>query len=143
MNVKLFVAAKGIVVRDGKVLVVRESSKYDEGTRAGEWDVPGGRIDPGEALSDAARREVLEETGLDVEVRDTFFANEATPRPVVNGEEWQIVRIFFECIADFNDVKLSDDHDEHKWIDPRDYKRENVIENLAPAFEAYVRKYLS
>ncbi len=35
---------------------------------AGLWSIPGGRVEPQESLTDAVRREVLEETGLEVEV---------------------------------------------------------------------------
>ena len=46
---QLFVGAKGLVSRlDGKVLIVRESTSYKEGTETGKWDVVGGRIEPEE-----------------------------------------------------------------------------------------------
>ena len=58
------VGVGAVVVRDGRALVVRRAHE----PRKGEWSLPGGLLDLGESLVDAARREVKEETGLDVEV---------------------------------------------------------------------------
>lgn len=56
----------GAVVLDdlGRLLAVRRRNEPSRGC----WSVPGGRVEAGEATSDAARREVLEETGLRVEI---------------------------------------------------------------------------
>lgn len=48
---------------DGRVLLVRRCA---EDSRGGEWEFPGGKVDPGEDLSTALHREVREETGLRV-----------------------------------------------------------------------------
>jgi 8-oxo-dGTP pyrophosphatase MutT (NUDIX family) len=50
-------AAGGVVVQDGRVLLVHRP-RYDD------WTFPKGKLDPGESFEDAALREVEEETGL-------------------------------------------------------------------------------
>jgi ADP-ribose pyrophosphatase YjhB (NUDIX family) len=57
-----------VAVRDNALLLVRRG----RGPAAGEWSVPGGRVEPGETLHAAVVREVLEETGLEVVV-DRFL----------------------------------------------------------------------
>ncbi|MCR4328640.1 MAG: NUDIX domain-containing protein [Patescibacteria group bacterium] len=135
---KLFIATKAFIVRDGKVLIVRESGKYDEGTNAAKYDVVGGRLKPGERFDESLRREVREETGLDVKIGKPFFVNEW--RPVVKDEQWQIVGMFFECVVEEGEVKLSGDHDAYEWIDPAEYQNYPLIENLKVAFEAYLAR---
>ncbi len=68
MTVRPEVAVGGVAVHDGALLVVRRG----RGPAAGEWSVPGGRVEPGETLRAAVAREVLEETGLEVVV-DRFL----------------------------------------------------------------------
>ena len=51
---------------EGRVLLVRRAHEPSLGL----WSIPGGRVEPGESAREAARREVREETGLDVEVGD-------------------------------------------------------------------------
>lgn len=137
-QIKLFVATKALIIKEGKILLIRESSNYKGGTQPNKFDVIGGRISPGEKFEEALKREVKEETGLEVEIGMPFFVNEA--RPIVKGEKWQIIRIFFRCTTNTgSEIILGEDHDEFKWIDPANYKQENIIENLYPVFEAYLK----
>lgn len=138
MGIKLFIATKAFITYHGKVLILRESSKYGDGSNVAKYDVPGGRIKPGQRFDESLLREVKEETGLDVEIGRPFLVSEW--RPQVRGEQWQIVGIFFECKTDSNEVKLSKDHDDFQWINPEDYKKYNLIDNLRPAFETYLKE---
>jgi 8-oxo-dGTP diphosphatase len=58
-TVQLCVGA--IVVLDGRLLLVQRANEPG----AGEWSVPGGRVEPGEMLAEAVVRELAEETGLE------------------------------------------------------------------------------
>lgn len=53
-------AVSTAIFRDGKVLLARRGAKPSIGL----WTLPGGRVEPGETLSDAAAREVMEEVGV-------------------------------------------------------------------------------
>lgn len=138
MEPKLFVATKAFINHRGKILILRESNTYTDGTNTEKYDVAGGRLTPGEKFNDALQREIKEETGLDVDIGKPFHAGEW--RPVVRGEQWQVVGIFFECFAKSDEVILSEDHNGYEWIDPKHYAEFNIIDNLATAFEAYSNK---
>lgn len=138
MEFKLFAATKAFIVYQGKLLLLRESSKYVDGSNAGSYDVVGWRVTPGERFDESLLREIREETGLSVRIGRPFFASEW--RPVVRGEQWQIIGTFFECFADADKVVLSGDHSEYIWIDPADFWEYPIIENLKPAFESYLSR---
>ncbi len=55
-----------IVVRDGSLLMVRRGREPGKDL----WSIPGGRLEHGEYIVDAIKREVREETGLEVDVGD-------------------------------------------------------------------------
>ena len=110
MNIKQFTAAKALVFHNEKVLILKESTKYQDGANAGKFDVPGGRVKLGQRFDESLKREIKEETGLEIIIGKPFFVNEW--RPVVKNEQWQITGIYFECLAASDEVKLSNDHDE-------------------------------
>lgn len=71
------VPAVGVVcLKDDQVLLIRRGTP----PRLGEWSLPGGRIEPGEAVQQAALRELREETGVEadlvglIDVVDGIFA---------------------------------------------------------------------
>jgi ADP-ribose pyrophosphatase YjhB (NUDIX family) len=58
------VGVGAVIVADGKVVLIRR--RYEP--LAGRWSLPGGTLELGETLEDGVAREMLEETGLEVEV---------------------------------------------------------------------------
>lgn len=58
------VGVGGVVIQDDRALLIRRGSE----PLKGEWSIPGGMLELGETLEDGVRRELREETGLDVRV---------------------------------------------------------------------------
>ncbi len=97
------VSIKGVVIHDGSVLLLLNER--------GEWDLPGGRPDPGEDHRAALRREVREETALEVEVGEPLDGHLFEVLP------GRFVRILpFACrLAGRADAALSPEHVELRW----------------------------
>jgi nucleoside triphosphatase len=95
--------------REGKVFLVR-SHKW-----RGRWVLPGGHIELGERMEDALRREVKEETNLDI--RDIEFI--CFQEFIYDERFWKRRHfIFFDyaCKTDSTDVKLNDEAQEYAWV---------------------------
>jgi len=129
------VATKAFISYKGKIIIVKESGDHPSNTQVDKYDIPGGRMNPIETLHQSLTREVREEVGLEIGIKGSFFANEAFTE--FKDQTWHIVRIFFNCDAKTNSVNLSPEHYEYKWINPKEYKKFNIIKNLYPAFEKY------
>lgn len=136
MHPKLFVAAKAFINCSGKVLIIRESKEYTDAKNV-FFDVVGGRLEPGEPFEACLKREILEETGLVLkEIGRPFFVGEW--RPMIKGEQWQVVGIFIECFTDNYKIELGSSHDSYKWIDPLDFHQEKLFPTLKEAFKSYL-----
>ena len=96
---------------EGKYLLLRRSAKkYPE---AGEqWDMVGGRIDPGTTLMENLAREVREEAGLSLTGDPRLVAAQDILR--VPGRH--VVRLTYIGAAS-GVPKLSEEHDEYQWFD--------------------------
>ena len=65
-----------VVFRGDEVLIIKRGKP----PFFGQWSIPGGGLEHGEALKDAARREVREETGVEIEIIGLIDVFEALPR---------------------------------------------------------------
>lgn len=139
-DVVLNVAAKAVIVNDkGQVLIMRESSKHATNTKAGHYQLPGGRLEAGEAFVDGLKREAFEETGLRVEMGRPILVGEW--RPVVLGVPHQIVGIFVVCKAEgMPRVRLSEEHDDAQWIDPKHHKNYDIVTPDWQAIDAFAQQ---
>lgn len=91
------VAAYGLVVRDGQILLTQLARRISSDQR---WHLPGGGVDHGEDPRDALVREIREETGLDAEVGETARVYSAhRPSMWRQGRRWdyQALRIVYDA----------------------------------------------
>jgi len=102
-------AAGGLVVRDGKVVVVHRP-KYDD------WSLPKGKLDPGEGWEDAAVREVEEETG----VRARIVAELAPSRYRDRKGRPKTVRWYRMDVVDAGTFEPDAEVDELRWLAPEE-----------------------
>ena len=98
------------VEKGWQVLVLRRRP----GTRcAGSWEMIHGKVDGGERLEAAARRELREETGLAAE---RLFSVTMHPFYVLPRQTVQIAAVFAAVVAREASVTCGDEHDKHAWL---------------------------
>ena len=79
--------ASTAVFRGGSVLL----GERGKGALAGMWSLPGGHVEPGEPAREAARREVLEETGVVAEILGLVDLHEVIRRTTDGAVSWHYV----------------------------------------------------
>jgi len=87
-----------VVVRGTDILLLHRSATPDD-PDDGDWVLPGGRPRPGESMVACARRETVEETGLDVIVQRCLFVLEVSSPPPGGG---RVVELVFQALAPQN-----------------------------------------
>lgn len=139
MTTRHFIATKAVIERDGKILLLRENPAYSDGLQAGLYDVVGGRNKAGETKRDGLRREVMEETGLTVHDADLFHVDDVTLKK--DDEQWVIQCYYYACHIPDGDVKLSQDHDDYRWVDLDELDTIKYIPRLKTIFDAYMERF--
>jgi 8-oxo-dGTP diphosphatase len=101
------------VVKDNTILIVRRVAHDD--TLAGQWELPGGGVDPGETIEQSAVRELQEETGLEVDkILGTFTGFDYT-----TAKKPKARQINFKVTVKPGDIRLTE-HDRYRWITAAD-----------------------
>jgi ADP-ribose pyrophosphatase YjhB (NUDIX family) len=105
------VGVGAVVVKDGKALIVKRAHE----PRKGEWSLPGGRVELGEPLFDAVRREIKEETGLEIEVGPVVEVFDRIHR--LDGRvRYHFVIVDYLCVCVGGELGAGDDADDVAWV---------------------------
>lgn len=114
MAIKYWVGAKAIVynVNLKKFLVVKRSL---DDTSAGFWENPGGKKELGETMEEALKREILEETGIEVEDYVFLYAT------AINEDRNPFLIMGYFVPTTKEDIELSFEHTEYKWATVDEY----------------------
>jgi 8-oxo-dGTP diphosphatase len=107
-----------------KFLIVKRSK--DEIAFPGKWVFPGGKLETGQSVMDTLKREVLEEVGIDIEPRKQFITDYTFMRP----DNHNVVGFTFLVHAISEDITLSADFDDHRWITPEQLKDFDYVPNM-------------
>ena len=106
------VGVGAVVVRDGRALIIRRAHE----PRKGEWSLPGGHLDLGESLIDAVRREVKEETGLDVHPGPIVETFDRVHRDPDGRIRFHFVIVDFVCEAPPGEAVAGSDAEAVAWV---------------------------
>ena len=114
---------------DGKIFLMRSHKWHNK------YALPGGHIEFGETAEEAVKREVKEETNMDVEVLEFFMMQDCIFPEEFYKEKRHFIFLDFLCKAITTNVKLNDEAESFVWV--------HIDEALHLPLESYTRNLLS
>ena len=109
--------AKAVIRNNGKILILKRSDKNPRSP--GKWCLPGGHMEKGEDYVECCKREVLEETGIKINVKQVLHTK------YVNGREGdlQLIHVIFEAeILGSDKVTISEEHTAYQWVNENEFQ---------------------
>jgi len=94
--------------QNGSILVLRRSERSR--SNPGKWELPGGKPNPGESFEESVRREVLEETGFEIDIHHSA----GTADQEVTG--YHVVHVILIASIRSGGLALSNEHVEFRWV---------------------------
>ena len=101
-----------VVIRDGRILMVKRSKEPAKG----KWSIPAGGLELGEMLYDGARREVLEECSVHVEIEQVLDAAERIIKDENGRIKYHFVMVDMLGRYGGGEVKAQSDAAECRWV---------------------------
>ena len=109
------VTVKGVVVYNQRLLLLKKIKPSKD--NYGYWELPGGGMEYNESPNEAVKREIMEETGLEVDVEGMISSFH------VVRKDKEIVGIIFLCYAKNDLVQLSSEHTEYVFVTQEEAKQ--------------------
>ncbi|WP_246186753.1 (deoxy)nucleoside triphosphate pyrophosphohydrolase [Microlunatus speluncae] len=112
--------------RPRRVLAARRSGPAE---LAGRWEFPGGKVDPGETAAEALTREIAEELGVAIAVRDEL--TDGAPWPI--NPDWEL-RVWTAALTGGQPAPAAgDSHDRLRWLTRTELTAVDWLEPDRPA----------
>jgi len=110
------VGVGALIFRRGRILMAQRGKEPLKGV----WSLPGGALEVGESLDAGVRREVMEETGLEVTPVKVFEVFERILRDARGAAEYHYVLIDYLCRVTGGTLRAGDDVSRVEWVLRRD-----------------------
>lgn len=120
-----------VTIKNGRILLVRRA--FDPG--AGKWSIPGGLVELGEKLSEAASRETEEETGVKVEVLELINVFDMIDPDEDGKVRYHYVLVDFLSKPVGGEERLSEEVTEIRWVTFEDAKTMDLTRTARKALE--------
>jgi 8-oxo-dGTP pyrophosphatase MutT (NUDIX family) len=120
------------VCHDGKLLMLHRADHKSAGNK---WGMPAGKIDQGESSLEAARRETLEETGIDIPLDQISFQKTFYVRYPDYDFVYHIFQVELE--KEENVSIREEEHKDFRWMTPQEAL--SLMEDLVPDEDACIR----
>jgi len=114
--------AIAVVTKGEQLLLVRRSNPPD----SGRWGFPGGKIEAGETIMDAAIRELREETGVAATAERVLTAVDVLDRDDAGGLRHHFVLIAVLCRWTAGEPVAADDIEDARWLTPTELERTDL-----------------
>jgi len=144
LQLRQFIGHRPILMVGAAILVVDAQDRLllMKRSDSGLWGPPGGSTEPGERVEEAAKRETLEETALEIGEILLFgvFSGPELYYKYPNGDEVYNVTIVY-LSRDFNGkVKIDHEHTEYRWFARNEIP---VPEQISPPIVPVIKQYLN
>jgi 8-oxo-dGTP diphosphatase len=126
----------GALIFDGPRILMAQRGKQP---LLGWWSLPGGALETGELLADAVKREVLEETGLEIEPLGVVEIFERIMRDHVGAPEYHYVLIDYICRVTGGALQAGDDVSRVEWVPQHDLPGLQITEGTLGVIEKAFR----
>lgn len=115
-----YVGVKGVIVRDGKVLVLHTNAQHDD--RGDRWEMPGGRINADESIKQTLERELREELPNITEIKIGEIVEAHRIHKDIEADK-SLVLVYYRVQAKFSgQPELSEEHTDYEWADKASIK---------------------